>query len=146
MAKTTEISVSELIKPAKTITKDVEISKVIHMMRTEGMDFLSVVDESQKIIGAVSESNLIKLVKHDSPSLIGDPVWFDSVEKEIGKKPVETIMTIGITTIQPHEKLSTALRIMDSSGYRLLHVVDKDGKLLGIVRMRDIAEKLLFLG
>jgi CBS domain-containing membrane protein len=143
MVKTTEISVSELVKPAKTISGDMEIQKALHLMKTENIDFLSVVDDKQNLIGAVSEANLIKLVKQESPSLIGDPVWFDSVEQETGKKAVATIMTTGITTIAPHDNIATALRVMNATGYKLLHVVDVTGKLLGIIRMRDIAEKLL---
>jgi|YelNatPaOPRAMG01_1025707.scaffolds.fasta_scaffold40797_2 CBS-domain-containing membrane protein len=141
--KISEILVSELMKPAKTITKDTEIVKALHILKTENLDFLSIVDEKQNLIGALSENNFIKLVKQELPSPFGEPVWLDVVTQESGKKTVETIMTTGITTISPNDNVAVALKIMNASGYKLLHVVDSSGKLLGIIRIRDIFEKLL---
>ncbi|MFH1237037.1 MAG: CBS domain-containing protein [Candidatus Aenigmatarchaeota archaeon] len=142
MVKTTEIVVIDLMKPAKTVMKDMDIHKALHMMRTENIDLLSVVDDKHTLIGAVSEANMLKLVKQDPPSL-GDPVWYDSLEHDAGNKPIETIMTRGITTIGTNDTAATALKVMSATGYKLLHVVGPAGRLLGIIRMKDIIDKLL---
>ena len=143
MVKTTEIVVIDLMKPAKTAMKDMEIHRALHMMRTENVELLSVVDDKHILIGAVSEANMLKLVKQESPSPMGDPVWYDSIEHDAGKKSIETIMTSGITTIGTNDTAATALKVMSATGYKLLHVVDQSGKLLGIIRMKDIIDKLL---
>jgi predicted transcriptional regulator len=142
MPKTTDVLVMDLMRPAKTISKDTEIMEAIQIMRTEA-EMLSVVDVKLKLIGAVSEYNLIKIVKHEPSSPMGDPVWFDEIDPETGRQPVDTIMTRDITTIKPNETVKTALKVMNSVNYRILHVVDSDGKLLGIIRMNDIFDKLL---
>ncbi|MEM5871239.1 MAG: CBS domain-containing protein [Candidatus Aenigmatarchaeota archaeon] len=141
--KTTSTLVNEIIKPARTIKKETTIVEVIKIMKDEKLDLISVVDENQKLIGAVTENNFIKLVKHDPPTPFGDPIWFDMVEESVGKKSVETIMTTNITTISPNDTLDAALKVMSSSSYKILHVVDNTGKLLGIITLRDIFEKLL---
>lgn len=143
MVKITEILVIGLIKPARIIPRETRICDALHLMKSENTDLLSVVDERHVLIGAVTESSFIKLVKHEPASLIGDPVWFDSIDPEAGKQPVGSIMTTNITTIKQDDNIGTALKVMNAAGYRLLHVVDSEGKLLGITRISDIFEKLL---
>lgn len=143
MVKIADMLVADLMKSARTINRDMKISDALGLMKSEKIDFLSVVDEKHMLIGAVSENNFIRLVKHDSPSIMGGPIWFDSIEPDAGKQPVKTIMTTGVTTISPNENIATALKVMNASSYKLLHVVDSGGKLLGIVRMKDIFENLL---
>ena len=143
MVKTTEMLVEDMMKPANTIKKGTEITEAVHLLKSKSIEFLSVVDEEHRLLGVVSENSLIKLVKHEPSSPVGDPVWFDSIEGEAGKRTVETIMTTNITTIKPKDDIATTLKVMDSVDYKLIHVVDPDGRLLGTVRMREIFEKIL---
>jgi CBS-domain-containing membrane protein len=143
MARLAEIIVRDLMRLACTVGNDTEISEAIRIMKAQNTDFLSVVDEKFRLIGAVGEHNLLRLVKHGSSTPMGDVVWFDSVEPEEGKRPIQTIMTTDISTISLDDNIKTVLHVMDSVGYRILHVVDSDRKLLGIVRMRDVFEKIL---
>jgi predicted transcriptional regulator len=143
MPKISDIAVHSLIRPSRLIPKGMEISEALRLFREEKADFLSVVDGDDRLIGAVSENSFMKLVRHDSPSPMGDAVWSDHIEPHAGKQPVEAIMTRDITTIGPHEDLAAALKVMSSSYYKLLHVVDHEGKLMGVIRMHDIFERLL---
>ena len=143
MAKTTETLVMDLMSPAKTITKDTEINDAIRLMKSGKYYIISVVDDNQRLIGAVSETSLIKLVKHEPTTPIGDAVWFDYIEPDAGRQTVESIMTTNITTIRPNEDIATALKVMNSASYRLLHVVDSEGKLLGIIGIKEIFERFL---
>ena len=141
--KISEIKVSELVRPARTIGKDTVVSEALKMIGKECSDMLSVVDEDGKLIGAVSEANFMKLAKHEPSSLIGDPIWFDSVSPDAGKQLIGSIMTANVTTISPDESIDTALKVMNANNYRLLHVVGQDGKLLGTVRIKDMFGRLL---
>jgi CBS domain-containing protein len=143
MPKTTELLVMDVMKQATIVPRDIPISRALDMMRRGGDDFLTVVDENHKLTGALSENNLIRLLRHQPPLARGDAVWYDSLGPEAGAQPVESIMTTNIVTIRANETLATALKVMNSASYRLLHVVDRENLLLGVVRMRDIVARLL---
>jgi len=143
MVNIKEVRVIDMMKPARTVGRDMPIAEALKLMKAEKLDFLSITDDNNRLIGAISENNFIRIVRHDSFSPMGDPLWFSSVEPEAGARPISTIMTNDITTIKPNEDISTALRVMSSVGYKLLHVVDSDGKLMGIVRIKDMFEKFL---
>lgn len=137
------VRVSDVMEPACIISKETPIAAALQLMREKNTDLFSVVDEKGRLIGALSEANLIQLVKHEPPAGRIDPVWFDEVGHEAGTQPVEAIMMTNITTITPDDHAGTAVKVMNAAGYRLLHVVDADQTLLGIVRMRAIVERLV---
>lgn len=143
MAEITEILVAGLMKPARTIPKETSIRDALRIMKSENTGLLSIVDEKNILIGAVTVYNFMKLVKHEPASPVGDPVWFDSIDPDAGGQPVEGIMTTNITTVKRDDNIGVVLRVMNATGYKLLHVVDSDGRLLGVVRMGDIFENLL---
>jgi predicted transcriptional regulator len=142
MRKTTEMIVSEFIRPATVIKKETEIGEALNTMREKGVEFLSVVDEHHKLIGCVNDVCFMRLIKQ-AASVMGDPVWYDSIDPETAKQSVEKIMTTNISTVRKDDNLDTAFKVMDSVGYKLLHVIDGEGKLLGIVTIREMFHKLL---
>ncbi|MBN1896498.1 MAG: CBS domain-containing protein [Candidatus Aenigmarchaeota archaeon] len=139
---TTKMSVMDFMKPAKTITRDTEISAALRMLSESGAGVLSVVDDEHFLIGAITENNFIRLVRHTPSSPLEEPTWYDSIESEDGKKPVEKIMTTNITTLSPNDDIKTALKIMNSVGYRFAHVVSDERKLLGMIWLKDIFIKV----
>lgn len=56
----------------------------------------------------------------------------------------EDIMTRSVTTARPNVTLDEALSIMDAGYFRHLPVVD-DGKLLGIISIRDVVKAQLMM-
>jgi predicted transcriptional regulator len=141
MKKTTEMAVSDFIRPAIAIKKETEIGEALRLMREKGVEFLSVVDSDHKLIGCVNDVSFMRFIKQTS-SAMADPVWFDYVDPQSSKMPVQEIMTTNISTISPEETLDTAFKIMDSVGYKLLHVIGKDEKLLGVITIRGIFQKM----
>jgi predicted transcriptional regulator len=142
MKKTTEMAVRDFIRPAVVIKQDMEIGAALRTMREKGVEFLSVVDEHHKLIGCVNDVSFMRLVKQ-TPSAMSDPVWYDCIDSGTANLPVEKIMTANISTVSPEQSIDNAFKIMDSVGYKLLHVVDSEGKLLGVVTIREIFHKIL---
>ena len=141
--RTTGMAVIDLMSPAKVVQRDMQLGKALDVLKAGKADILSVVDERQVLIGAVSETSFVRLIKHTPSSPLGDPVWYDSLEPGTSLKPVESIMTTNITTVRPNDSIDTALKVMNSAGYYLVHVVDSEGRLLGVLGIKDIFEKLL---
>ena len=54
--------------------------------------------------------------------------------------PVSALMTRQPVTVTPEESVATALARMEQGGFHHLPVVDQEGRLVGIVSRRDLAE------
>ena len=145
MAKTTEILVKDLLKPSRTIARETDIRSALRLFTDEGEDVLSVVDEDGRLIGSVSEGSFIRLIKQEPITAMVNPAWYDSIDEQTGARPVDSIMAKDITTLRGCDDIATALKVMCASGSRLLHVVDSEGRLQGIIRMKAIFDRLLMM-
>ncbi|RKD27649.1 manganese-dependent inorganic pyrophosphatase [Caminicella sporogenes DSM 14501] len=69
---------------------------------------------------------------------IEKPKLLDNVKTQIKDLDYDKVDSIG-----PYDTILTAYKIMESRKIRTLPIVDKSGKLLGIVTMKDIAMELI---
>jgi CBS domain-containing protein len=144
MQKTTEIRVKDMLSEPYTVKASMTIHQAIDLMRSKGLDFLSVTDESNALVGVLTENDLIKVVKHESPSLFAASVmWLDHVEKRDVNAPISDIMHTKFASISPDESIQTAFKIMHANNYKMLHVLDPKSRLLGVIRIRDVFKKLI---
>ena len=144
MLKTSELKVKDMLSEPFTVRPSLPIQQAIDLMRSQKADFLSVTDENNSLVGVLTENDLIKIVKHESPSLFASSVmWLDHVKKEYVKAPVKDIMHTKFASISPEESIQTAFKIMHANNYKMLHVLDSKNKLLGVIRIRDIFKSLI---
>jgi len=143
MVKTTEIFVKDVMKPAITVPEDMKIIEMLDFIDKRKFSILLVVDKDNVLIGFVSEQDLIKLVKPEPLSPIAGSVWFDTIEKSQGSRTVKEIMDTKIISISPNDTIDSALKMMNNYRVRVLPVIDSENKILGVIRLRDIFEKLL---
>jgi CBS domain-containing protein len=143
MIKTSQVLVKDFMESIPSIKPNMEIAELVKLMKTERTTFLPVVDSTGKLIGGVFDYNLIKLVKQESISPLAGSVWTDVIDKAIAGTPVGDIMDTKIVTVQPTDSIDAALKVMNSNDARMLNVVDKDGKFLGVLRIRTVFHKLL---
>ena len=143
MLKTTELKVKDMMSEPHTVKASLSIRDAIDMMRKEKVDFLSIIDEHNVLVGVLTENDLIKIVKQDSPSLFAaSETWLSKVGKEHVNAPIREIMHTKFASISPEETIHTAFKIMHANNYKMLHVLDSRSKLLGIIRIRDVFKKL----
>jgi len=144
MQKTTEIRVKDMLSQPCTVKPSLAVRDAIDLMRSKGLDFLSVTDESNMLVGVLTENDLIKIVKHDSPTAFSSStVWLDHVKKEYVNAPISDIMHTKFAHISPEESIQSAFRIMHANNYKMLHVIDQKNRLLGIIRIRDVFKRLI---
>lgn len=84
-----------------------------------------VTDDSNEPVGVVSEI--------DIPKAFG---------KDLSKTPVTKIMSTSVNTIGMDEKIERAGEIMKNRGIHRLIVVDKEGRMRGILAMWDIVMEI----
>src|SRR3972149_969636 len=108
MLKTTEIKVKDMLSEPHTVRETLKIHEAIDLMRSKGLDFLSVTDEHNTLVGVLTENDLIKIVRHDSPSSFSSTVWLDHVKKEYVNAPIRDIMHTKFAHISPDENMLSA--------------------------------------
>jgi CBS domain-containing protein len=144
MQKTTEMRVKDMLSQPYTVKPGMTISQAIDIMRKEKVDFLSVTDDSNSLVGVLTENDLIKILRHESSSVFApSSTWLDHVKKEYVNAPIKEIMHTKFASISPEETIQSAFRIMHANNYKMLHVLDPKNRLLGVIRIRDVFKRLI---
>lgn len=119
------VTVSQVMsRVSATVTVGDNALHAAKIMRSMGIGSVVVVDESERVVGLITERDIVYKVVAEGR----DP-----------NTPVGEVMTSGVVTINPSAPISEAARLMLSLGIRHLVVVDKSGRPVGVVSMRDLA-------
>jgi CBS domain-containing protein len=84
-----------------------------------------VVTERGRVIGIVSERDIVRAIGLNGPEILGDPVV--------------SIMTRDVVTCREWEKINTVMARMTRRRFRHLPVIE-DGDLVGIVSIGDVVK------
>lgn len=141
------------------LNKDDKIKEAAKLL-TENKITGAPVMEDEKIIGIVSEGDIMNLLEIHSPNLnlilpspldlIEMPVRmkheYDEMIKGLTKASltlVEEIMSIPPITIDQNKNISDAAELMDKKDINRIPVVDDNNKLIGIITRGDIVKALV---
>ena len=142
----------------KDVIKFNELDKIVDVaqsFRDNKISGAPVVDENNKVVGVISEGDVMRLLEVHSPKinlilpapldLIELPVRMkyelDEIAEDMqraGSTVIDQIMTKKVVKIGPDASISDAAELMDSHKVKRLPVVNDDGKLVGIVTRGDI--------
>lgn len=109
-----------------SIDADKSVAYAAKMMKDEDVGFAPIV-EGDRLIGTVTDRDIaIKVVAE-------------------GRDPetttVREIASTDLVTVDPEQDLDEGLRLMASNQVRRLPVVEEDGRLVGVVAQKDVAEE-----
>ena len=93
-----------------------------------------VIKDNERCVGIVTERDLIERAININPEEKEKTMLIDPKKTEI-----KEIMSSDIKTIQPLEKIETAVEIMEKYKIKKLPVVSDNDKLVGIITITDIA-------
>lgn len=138
-----------------TISPEESISNAIDKMAKNNISGLIVV-EDEKVVGVISESDVLKIFKSEFPelklssnislsifSLIKSGIKIIREIKKIGKLKVKDLMSKKVFFVKPEDTILEAARIMSKKDVRRLTVIDESGKLVGIISRTDILRALI---
>lgn len=111
--------------PPITVEQDLTIDDAAKLMWEKNVGSVIVVDRTARMIGIVTEKDVVFSV---SKSMIGRGI------------PVSSIMSRTVLKAGPNESIATSVEKMRKAGVRHLPVVDRSGKPLGMISMRDALE------
>ena len=100
----------------------------------------------RQITKIMTEKNVGSVIITENGKPIGIVTERDVV-RAIGKDPklddkVDDIMTVSLITVREDSPITGALSLMRTYNIRHLPVVGEDGKLAGIISIRDVAKAL----
>jgi CBS domain-containing protein len=108
----------------KSATPQMTLHEVARTMREGDMGALPVVDDDGKLVGIVTDRDIVVRAvadKLDSETAVGD------------------VMTTEIFSVKPDDFVFQAIRLMGDKQIRRIPVVDDAGRLKGILSLADIA-------
>jgi len=130
--------------------RDTTLDQVARMMRDEDTGVIPVVERSTEALTDLDKSrpemNKVESnVVGSTGKLVGLITDRDIAVRAVaeGKDPravrAEEIMTTGVHTAHPNDRVIDAIRKMGDKQVRRIPVVDRDGNLRGIISMADVA-------
>lgn len=132
---------------------DDKIPHVAKTFRTKRISGAPVIDDQKKVVGVISEADIMKLTAAipfpDIDPLNPFPVFsMSSYMKKVKKIPddidtifdgyVKDVMSKNPVTISPDDSISDAAQIMRKNDFNRIPVVDAGGKLVGLIAREDI--------
>jgi len=120
-----------------TIGPDMPVAEALSFMRQQNVRRLPIVNKKGKLIGIISEKDLLYASPSPATSLSVYEVGY-----LLSKLKVEEIMAKDVTTVAPGAPLEEAARIMADGQVGGLPVMDGD-RLVGIITETDIFKTIL---
>jgi len=119
--------------PAITIGPDMPVMDAMQLMKQRNVRRLPVVGHGGKLLGIVSEKDLLHAAPSDATSLsIFELTYL------LNRLTVDKVMTRDVTTVSEDTPLEHAARIMAERHLGGLPVVDESGNVVGIVTETDL--------
>ena len=130
MTIATDTKVSQIMQTnLVTITPKASIFEAAKLMDEDNVGTVLIVGENKKLMGLVTDRQIVtRAIAH---------------KRDLATTCVDEIMTRWPMTIFPETTCKEALDIMGDYGYRRLPV-EKDGKLVGIISISDLAPVVEF--
>jgi acetoin utilization protein AcuB len=119
--------------PAVTITPDVPFQDALKLMHNHSFRRLPVVDEKDKLVGIVSERDLLYASPSKATSL---NVW--ELHYLLSKVKVREIMTTDVISTRPETPIEDAAHVMADMKIGGLPVADEDRHVVGVITETDI--------
>ncbi len=131
-----------------------DVESLLRLMREQELPGVPVVNESDRVVGIVTEADLVireqdadlRLPHHID--LWGGVIFLEPIKhyedrlRRAFAASVADMMTRDPVTIGPDDPIRKAARVIAERRHNRLPVVDPDGKLLGVVTRVDVLEAL----
>jgi CBS domain-containing protein len=129
--------------PVVTVEPTTPFKEIVARLAEHRISAVPVVDHDQRVLGVVSEADL--LLKEEFPEPKKDiPLFWTKRQRVDREKAAGTVarelMTVAmaVVSIAPEATVGEAARRMHTAGVKRLPVVERDGRLVGIVSRSDL--------
>ncbi len=123
-----------------TVRPSEQFKNIVQILRTSRIGAVPVVDVSERVVGVVSETDL--LPKEEPFGAITHHFFESKASRQLRRKVAgfvaADLMTTPAITVSPETDLREAARMLVERQVNHLPVVDAEGKLVGIVSRSDV--------
>jgi len=144
-----ELSVSDVMKrKVITVKREDSLKTVANLMFKHRISGLIVVDDEDRVVGMISNRDLIKAALPDYQSLISnlamsyDSESFENVLRTEENIRVLQLMDTNVESIGENTSVVEAAALMLFKDLRRVPI-DKNGKLAGVITISDIVSKII---
>ena len=136
MRSLSERRVAEVMtRPAVTIEADRPLTEAVELMLARQLKRLPVVDRKGRLAGMLSRLDIFTTIMRETPDWNG----FRAQEIEVGNlRTVADILRRDTQTVAPEATMDAVVGIIDATDLQRVAVVDKDGRLQGIISDSDL--------
>lgn len=128
--------------------RETSFKQVARLLSEHGISGLPVVDDGQRVLGVISETDLLhhQAQRQDGHGHVRLPKLTRTARTAAAKaraRTAEHLMTRPVVTTTPEEYVTEAARTMREHRVERLPVVDDEGRLVGIVTRGDLLRVFL---
>ncbi|KAB1976710.1 CBS domain-containing protein [Streptomyces triticiradicis] len=141
-----EVMTREVVE-AHRETSFKDVARLLDRHRISG---LPVVDHDDKVVGVISETDLIRRQAARSVPGRGRRLWIPALRRSVRRTAAvaratraQELMSTPAITVHPEQRVEDAARIMERRGVERLPVVDEEDRLIGIATRRDLLRVFL---
>jgi len=133
-----------VIYDISAVFEDETVETVIKLLSRQNLSGVPVVDHDMRVVGFVSESDLIKALVPSYFSLLRSASFIPDTNQlirnvvKIKDRPISDFMNKPPVVVKEDDPLIVAADYLIRHGFKSLPVVDEDMQLVGIVRRIDI--------
>lgn len=124
-----------------TVGEETRYQEITRLLADRGVSAVPVVDGARRVLGVVSEADLLHKVEFGSSDAV-KPLWQRPSRRAARVKSVadtaSQLMTSPAFTIGPDADLAQAAKLMHEHNVKRLPVVDPSGRLVGVVSRTDL--------
>ncbi len=132
---------AEIAEKCDSISSKATITDFIHKIREKNAEVMPVVDDDGKVVGIVTEKDLIKLIKTGGIAS-NYPIIEKSLPKELLSQPITAIMTPEPLMMKETDSLEGVMNLILNHDFRRVIITSSDGRLIGKIRIADIIYRL----
>lgn len=139
-----------MTKQVVSVVSSATVAEIAHLLFDKNLSGVPVVDADRRVVGIVTEYDLMSrnmsvhiptymsLLESLSSSQGGTRIM-DELEA-VRRTTAEAVMTAPVVTVREETPVEDAARIFAEQRINPLPVVDKEGKLIGIVSRADVVK------
>jgi CBS domain-containing protein len=129
-----------------TVGPSARFKEIVARLAEHRVSALPVVDDDGRVLGLVSEADLLLKEEFPDPDQDIPLFWTKRRRLEREKAAASTarnLMTVAVASISPEATVPEAARRMHTAGVKRLPVVDQGGRLVGIISRADLLKVFL---
>jgi CBS domain-containing protein len=119
------------------VRRDTTFKELAAALRRHRVSAFPVVDDRDRVIGVVSEADMLAKEAMTEPGVAAELLHHSDVRKAEGLT-AGALMTHQVVTVSPDDSIEQAARMMHFLKVRQLPVVNSGGELVGIVSRSDL--------